>query len=332
MKAITKTSYGGPEILQLEEVEKPSLKDGHLLVKVLANSANPADWHILRGKPFFARFSFGLFKPKDKILGADFAGIVEQVGKHVVHFKVGDRVFGESLKGGAFAEYICAPVDVCAKMPQGIDYPIMASVPIAGLTALQALTTHGQLKAGESVLINGASGGVGHFALQLAKAYGAQVTAVCSSRNREFVKSLGADYVLAYDKENIHQHKGKYDLVIDTHGNLSHTDYQRMGKRGVMVGFTTMSHMISLLVAKAFSKFPLVQFTAQANRKDLEILADLIQTGKMKVHLEKIYTYKEIPEAIKYIEAMRTKGKVAMVWESMEGREAISKGVNSIYS
>ena len=137
MKAFTKIKYGGPEILQLEEVEKPSLKDDHILVKVVANSANPADWHILRGKPFFARFAFGLFKPKDKIPGADFAGIVEEAGNNVKHFKVGDRVFGETLKGGAFAEYTCIPANVCAIMPKGTGFPEMASVPIAGVTALQ---------------------------------------------------------------------------------------------------------------------------------------------------------------------------------------------------
>jgi NADPH:quinone reductase-like Zn-dependent oxidoreductase len=321
MKAFTKIKYGGPEILQLEEVEKPSLKDDHILVKVVANSVNPADWHILRGKPFFARFSFGLFKPKDKILGADFAGIVEEVGNNIEHFKVGDRVFGETLKGGAFAEYTCAPANVCAIMPEGTDFPKMASVPIAGVTALQALITHGQLKEGESVFINGSSGGVGHFAVQIAKAYGAKVTAVCSSKNISFVKTLGADQVIAYDKENIHQHDGKYNLIIDTHGNLSHKDYKSMGQRGVMVGFTTMGHMISLLLKGAFSKFPLVQFTAEANTKDLETLASLIQNGKIKVYIEKTYSYKEIPKAINYIEAMRTKGKVAMVWESIDCTE-----------
>ncbi|MDH4091625.1 MAG: NAD(P)-dependent alcohol dehydrogenase [Cyclobacteriaceae bacterium] len=320
MKAYTKTKYGGPEILQLEEVEKPSLKDDHILVRVMANSANPADWHILRGKPFFARFSFGLFKPKDKIPGADFAGIVAEVGNNVAHFKVGDRVFGETLKGGAFAEYICAPATVCAIMPEGIDFPVMASVPIAGITALQALITHGQLKAGESILINGSSGGVGHFAVQIAKAYGAKVTAVCSSRNIAFVKALGADIAIPYDKVNIHQNDGSYDLIVDTHGNLSHNDYKRMGQRGVMVGFTTMGHMISLLLKRAFSKFPLVQFTAEANTKDLETLSSLIQIGKIEVHIEKTYSYKEIPEAIKYIEAMRAKGKVAMVWEDVDSK------------
>ena len=321
MKAFTKLKYGGPEILQLEEVAKPSLKNDHILVKVIANSANPADWHTLRGKPFFARFSFGLLKPKDKILGADFAGIVEEAGNNVEHFKVGDRIFGETLKGGAFAEYICSPASVCATMPEGIDFPIMASVPIAGLTALQALLTHGQLKEGESILINGSSGGVGHFAVQIAKAYGAEVTAVCSNRNIDFVKALGADHVIPYDKVNIHQHDGKYDLIIDTHGNLTHKDYKRMGHRGVMVGFTTMGQMISVLLRRAFSKFPLVQFTAEANTKDLETLATLIQDEKIKVHIEKIYSYKEISEAIGYIEAMRTKGKVAMVWESVDRKD-----------
>lgn len=180
MKAFTKEKYGGPEILKLEEVEKPSLKENNILVKVLVNSVNPADWHILRGKPVVARFAFGLFKPRDKILGSDFSGIVEAVGKNVKHFKVGERVFGESLKGGAFAEYVCAPANGCAIMPKGSDFPEMAGIPIAGLTALQALLTHGQIKKGESVLINGSSGGVGHFTVQIAKAYGAKVTAVCS--------------------------------------------------------------------------------------------------------------------------------------------------------
>ncbi len=325
MKAFTKTKYGGPEILQFEEVEKPSLKDGHILIKVMANSANPADWHILRGKPFFARATFGLFKPKDKIPGADFSGIVEAVGNNADQFKVGERVFGTTFKGGAFAEFTCAPVEVCAVMPDGTDFPEMACVPIAGITALQALITYGRLKKGESVLINGSSGGVGHFAVQIAKAYGAEVTAVCSAKNIDFVRKLGADQVIAYDKESIHEHDGKYNLVLDTHGNLTHKDFKRMGQRGVMVGFTTMAHMISVLLQSAFGKFPLVQFTAVANTKDLETLATLIQDGKIKVHIEKTYSYKAIPEGIAYIEAMRTKGKVAMVWDSVDSIKDIDK-------
>src|SRR5690606_37027552 len=309
MKAFIKTKYGGPEILRLEDVEKPSVKEANILVKVVANSANPADWHILRGEPFFARFAMGLFKPKDKILGADFSGMVEAVGNKVDNFKVGDRVFGETLEGGAFAEYVSIPAKFCALMPEGTNFPEMACMPIAGLTALQALVKHGKLQKGESVLVNGASGGVGHLAVQIAKAYGAHVTAVCSDKNVDFVKTLGAEQAIAYDKENIHTHDKKYDLIIDTHGNLFYNDYQRLGQRGVMVGFTTMKHMISLLLKKAFGKFPLAQFTAEANTNDLETLASLVKSGAVQVYIEKTYSYKETPTAISYIEAMHTRGK-----------------------
>jgi NADPH:quinone reductase-like Zn-dependent oxidoreductase len=315
MKAFTKIKYGGPEVLRLEEVAKPILKDDHVLVKVIANSANAADWHILRASPFLARFTTGLFKPKDKILGADFAGVVEEVGNNITHFKKGDRVFGETLEGGAFAEYLAAPAAVCAHMPKESKFNQMAVIPLAGITALQAVVTNGQVKQGESVLINGASGGVGHFMVQIAKAQGAIITGVCSNKNAEFVKRLGADHVIAYDKENIHEHALKYDVVIDAHGNLSHADYTRMGQRGVIVGFTTMGHMFSVMIKDAFSKFPLKQFTAKANAKDLETLAQLVQDGKIKAHIDKTYPYTQIPEAIGYIEAMRTKGKVVMTWE-----------------
>jgi NADPH:quinone reductase-like Zn-dependent oxidoreductase len=314
MKAFTKTTYGGPEVLKLEEVQKPSLKDSHILVKIMANSANPVDWHIMRGEPFFARFTFGFFKPKNKFLGADFAGIVEEIGKGVTNFKVGDKVFGESLDGGTFAEYAALPENVCAIMPEGTEFHVMASVPVAGLTALQALVTHGHLKEGESVLINGASGGVGHFAVQIAKVVGARVTAVCSGKNIDFVKDLGADQVISYDKENIHLHSAKYNLIVDTHGNLTYQDFNRMGQRAVMVGFTTMGHMMSVLVNKAFSKFPLTQFTAEANAHDLETLASMIRDRKISVHIDKTYPFNKIPEAIGYIEAMHTRGKVAMMW------------------
>ena len=315
MKAFIKTTYGGPEILQLQEVEKPQGKAGHLLVRVMANSANPADWHIIRGKPLFARLSTGLFKPKHKVAGADFAGVVETVGADVSQFKAGDRVFGEMLLGGAFAEYAVVPSSACAKIPEGSSFEEMAAVPIAGVTALQALIENGQLQDGESILINGASGGVGHFAIQIAKAYGGRVTGVCSEKNVDFVQSLGADRVIAYDRENIHTHQGKYDLVIDTHGNLNFSDFVRMGRRGVITGFTTIGHMLSVILARSFSKYSLKQFTAHANTKDFETLAALIRDGSIKVHLEKVYPYTEIPSAISYIEAMRTRGKVAMVWE-----------------
>lgn len=314
MKAFTKKTYGGPEVLRLEEVDMPMVEDDHILIKVVANSANPADWRLLRGKPFFARFTSGLLKPKEKIAGADFAGIVAEVGNKVTSFKVGDYVFGAKLLGGSFAEYVSVPVNVCGKIPGNASFVQMASLPVAGLTALQAVVTHGKITAGETVLINGASGGVGHFAVQIAKAYGANITAVCSSGNTEFVKSLGADKVIAYDKENIHQHRGSYDLIIDANGNLTYADYKRMGKRGVMVGFTTMAHMFSTLMSKLFGKFPLIQFTAEPNEKDLHTLALLVAQGKVQPQIDKLFSYKEIPEAISYIESMRTRGKVVMEW------------------
>jgi NADPH:quinone reductase-like Zn-dependent oxidoreductase len=316
MKAYTKTRYGGPEVLKLEEVEQPALKDNQIKIKVFANSANPADWHILRGKPYFARLTFGLFKPKDLIPGADFAGIVEAAGKNITRFKVGNRVFGESLSSGAFAEYICAEEKICAKMPEGSSFTEMACMPVAGLTALQAVITHGLLRKGETVLINGGSGGVGHFAVQIAKAYGAHVTAVCSAKNAAFVQSLGADKVISYDRENIHQHSGKYDLVIDTNGNLTFSDYKRMGRRGVMVGFTTVGRMASTLLKNVFSTFSLTQFTAEANSKDLETLAALVKEKKITPRIEHVFPFEKLPEAIGYIEAMRTKGKVAVSWEN----------------
>lgn len=316
MKAFIKSKYGGPEVLQLMEVDLPMVKENHLLVKVVANSANPADWHLLRGKPFFARFAAGLFKPKEKIPGADFAGIVVETGSKVTNFKVGDKVFGETLLGGAFAEYVSVPASVCGKVPSNISLVQMASLPVAGLAALQALVTHGKISAGETVLINGSSGGVGHFAVQIAKAYGGYVTAICSGRNTDFVRSLGADKVIAYDRENIHQHNGNYDLIIDANGNLTYADYKRMGKRGVMVGFTTIGHMMSTLIKKLFGRFPIIQFTAEANAKDLQTLSTLVAEGKIRPVIDKLFPYNEIPEAISYIEAMRTRGKVVMQWKN----------------
>ena len=315
MKAITKYRYGGPEVLQMEEVDRPVLKAGHVLVNVKANSVNPAEWHILRGEPFLVRLSMGLFRPKNKILGADFAGVVEEVGDGVNNFKKGDRVFGEMNGNGAFAEYTSAPESICGHMPENSSFTSMACVPIAGLTALQALITHGHLKAGESVLINGSSGGVGHFAVQIAKAHGAEVTGICSGRNQEFVESLGADRVIAYDKEDIHKLEGDYDLVLDTHGNLNFSDFRRLARRSILVGMTTFGHMISVVVASLFSRFSLKIFTAGASYEDLNQLSELIQAGKVTPSIEKIYPSNEVAAAIEYIEKMKTRGKVAISWE-----------------
>jgi NADPH:quinone reductase and related Zn-dependent oxidoreductases len=317
MRAFTRNRYGGPEVLQLDKVEKPSLKDDHILVKVVANSINPADWHILRGEPYFARLKFGLLSPRERIPGADFSGIVEAVGSKVSWFKVGDRVFGSRLDGGAFAEFVSVPETVCAAMPSKTAFPEMSCLPIAGLTALQALIYEGKLQRGESVLINGSSGGVGHIAVQIAKIRGARVVAVCSSKNEEFVASLGADHVIAYDKESIHAHRGKYDLVVDTNGNLYHDDYCRMGHRGVVLGYTNLSHMMKLMLRKTLSNFPLSQFSADMNTEDLNTLAAWVQNGVLKVAIDKTFPFEETPQAISYIEAMRTRGKVVVLREGI---------------
>lgn len=313
MKAITKYRYGGPEVLKLEQVPNPLPQKDEVLVKIAANSANPADWHIMRGKPYFARLSFGLLKPKNVILGSDFAGIVEAVGPEVKTFIPGDRVFGENLEG-AFAEYcLCTEANI-AKMPDDSSFEEMAALPIAGLTAYQGLIEQGQLKSGERVLINGASGGVGHFAVQIAKAYRAEVTAVCSAKNLNFVKGLGADQVIAYDQTDLTQYHDCHDVVIDCHGNLEHADLKRLGKRAVLIGFTRMGHMIKVLLNNAFSRYSLKQFTAEVRKDDLEMLAQLVQEGQINSHIERKYPHTEIPAAIAYIEQMHTAGKVVMSW------------------
>lgn len=314
MKAICKHQYGGPEVLRMEEVPIPQPKGDEVLIQVMANSANPADWHILRGKPYFARFTFGLFKPKNPVLGSDFSGIVKAIGPEVKSLKIGDHVFGEKLQG-AFAEFCVLSASVLAKMPNGSSFEDMAALPIAGLTAYQALLEHGKLKQGESVLINGASGGVGHFAVQIAKAYGAEVAGICSSKNVEFVKSLGADDVYPYDKSDLNSLEKQFDLVIDCFGNLKHQQLQALGKRGVLVGFTKMGHMLKVLLNNAFSNFSLKQFTAEPRREELEILANLVSSKQLKPKIAKIYPAEEIPAAIAFIEQMRTPGKVVMRWK-----------------
>lgn len=314
MKAFIKKMYGGPEILKLGTTELDSLKPHEIRIRIKANSVNPADWHILRGKPYFSRLIYGLITPKYPIPGADFAGIVEETGSACKRFKTGDHVVGTSLIGGAFAEYIHIDENNCTPAPGGSSLTELACLPIAGLTALQATQLHGNIQSGERVLINGSSGGVGHFCVQLAKNRGASVTAICSSKNKHFVESLGADEVLAYDKTNIHTHGGKYDLVIDTHGNLNFSDFKRMGQRGVLTGFTGIGHLISVMLLSKINSFPLAQFTAEINAKDLAKLVMLCSNGQLKVHMEQVFPFEEIPNAIERLEQMHTRGKLAIVW------------------
>lgn len=314
MKIISRSKYGGPEVLKLEEGEKPKVKNGHILVKVKANSINPVDDHFLRGKPLIMRVFLGLFKPPKK-LGSDFAGIVEEVGINVTNFNKGDRVYGSSFKEGAFAEYITVPENVCAKMPSKASFAEMAAVPIAGISALQSLTKLGNLKKGQSVFINGASGGVGHFAVQLAKELGAKVTAVCSKEKEIFVKSLGADEVICYDQQDIHSYDVEHYLILDVKGNLNHKDHRRIGKRSVMIGFKNTRHVLSTKINLSISKNKLHILRADVNTADLDKLSSFIDKETLKIHLGKTYKTDEVSDAMHQIETGHTKGKVALEWD-----------------
>lgn len=240
MKAIVYETYGSPDVLEMKEVATPTPQANEVLIKVQATSANPLDWHLMRGEPFLARLENGLQKPKVTRLGADVAGRVEAVGANVTRFQPGDAVFGENFTRGlgAFAEYVAVSEDALALKPESLSFEAAAAVPIAALTALQGLRNKGQIQAGESVLVNGASGGVGTFAVQIAKALGAEVTGVCSTRNVELVRSIGADHVIDYTKEDFTQKRGHYDLIFDAVGNRSVGDLVRALKpKGICMEF-----------------------------------------------------------------------------------------------
>ena len=303
MKAIILKDFGGAEQLQISDVTKPVIKDNEVLIKAHAVALNPVDVKTRMGKGQAAK----LKNEHPMILGWDVSGVIEEKGNAVSDFNIGDEVFGMINLPGAgktYAEYVSAPHDHIALKPANVSHAEAAGASLAAMTAWQALVEQAKLKAGQKILIHAASGGVGHFAVQIAKAYGAIVTGVCSSRNLVFVKSLGADNVIAYDKENIHQHNGSYDLIVDANGNLGYSDYKRMGKRGVMIGFTTLGHMFSTVISKLFGRFPLVQFTAEANERDLQTLGMLVAQDKIRPQIEKLFSYKEIPEAISSIEVL----------------------------
>ncbi len=314
MKAFIRHQYGGPEVLQLSQYEKPTPADDEILVKIKALSVNPMEWHILRGEPYFARLTVGLLSPKHKIIGSDYSGIVETVGKNIVDFKPGDEVFGEPFHG-SFAEYNAVKIGMIGHKPKNASFEEAACLGVAGLTALQGIRDQGKIRPGEKVLINGCSGGVGHFAVQIAKIFGAVVTGVCSSRNVEFVKSLGADEVIDYTKTNMHQHRGNFDVVIDVHGNLKYSDFKNLTNnsgRGVLIGFTTMSNMMGAMIGGIFGKVKLKSFTAASNATDLAQLSKYVEDGILKVNIDSTYTFEQIPDAITYIEKMHTRGKVAI--------------------
>ncbi len=318
MKAILFTKYGSPDVLQFTDVEKPIPGDDEVLVKVHAASANPADWHIMRGEPFLARLVNGLFKPKDSRLGTDVAGRVEATGKNVTQFHAGDEVFGElSLnKMGSFAEYVCANEDTFALKPVNMTFEQAAAVPLAAFTALQGLRDKGQIKSGQKVLINGASGGVGTFAVQIAKSYGTEVTGVCSTRNLELVRSIGADHVIDYTKEDFTNNGQHYDLIFDAIGNRSVSDLKRAltpNGIGSIAGFTSLPLLFSAMFFGG-KQVGLME-TASANKKDLLFIKDLLESGKIVPVIDRAYPLSETPEAIRYLETSRARGKVVITVE-----------------
>lgn len=313
MKAIVRAKYGSPDVLELKEVEQPTHRDNEVLIKVCAASANPADWHVMRGDPFIMRLAFGLFSPKYKILGADIAGRVESVGINVKQFQKGDEVFGSLSEFGGFAEYACASERELVLKPAEITFEEAASVPIAAITALQGLRDHGRIKQGQKVLINGASGGVGTFAVQIAKAFGAIVTGVCSTRNLDIVRSLGADHVIDYTRENFTLSGEKYDLILDAVANFSVSDYRRaMSTRGVcfVAGFTTLAQLMNVKLMGQFGNNKVSTMSTTVNQKDLDFLKELINAGKVVSVIDRTYPFKDTAEAIRYLEKGHARGKV----------------------
>jgi len=320
MKAIVYTKYGPPEVLQLKEVEKPIPKENEVLVKVFAASANPADWHMIRGEPKFARLTFGLTKPKKIIPGIDIAGKVEAIGANVKEFRPGDEVFGDCGWGGAFAEYVCVKEKSVVRKPSNISFEEGASISVAAMSALQGLRDKGRIKPGQKVLINGASGGVGTFAVQLAKHFGAEVTGVCSTGKLNLVRSIDADKVIDYTKEDFINTTQKYDLIIDNVANRSVADLKRAlspNGRCVIIGFSSLSrlfqHMfLAPLVSMFGSKKIFSLGSVQPNKKDLNFLKELLETGKIKPVIDRIYPLSDVAEAIRYVEEGHARGKVVI--------------------
>ena len=292
MKAIVYTEYGPPDVLQFKDVEKPAPKEDEVLVKVHAASANPADWHLMRAEPFLARLANGLLKPKNTKLGADLAGRVEAIGGNVTQFQVGDDVFGElSLNElGTFAEYVCAPEELLALKPARMTFEQAAAVPLAAFTALQGLRDKGQMQPGQRVLINGASGGVGTFAVQIAKSFGAEVTGVCSTRNLDMVRSIGADQVIDYTQQDFTQTGQRYDLIFDAVGNRSVSDYKRaLSPNGIcsVAGFTSLWRLFRIMLLGG-NKAGMMK-TAKVNKEDLVFIKELLEAGKVVPVIDRCY-------------------------------------------
>jgi NADPH:quinone reductase-like Zn-dependent oxidoreductase len=327
MKAIVRCDYGLSN-LKLEDIEKPVPDNDQILVKVHAVSVNPYDWHFVEGTPYFMRaMGVGLRKPKDIRIGVDFSGTVEAVGKNVTQFKPGDEVFGG--RDGAFAQYVCRrAVGAVAPKPAGLTFEQAASINIAGITALQGVRDKGKVQPGQKVLINGASGGVGTFAVQIAKSFGAEVTGVCSTRNLEMVQSLGADHVIDYTKEDFSKGDQRYDVILDNVGNHSLSEYRRLlAPNGIYVliggggvneqGFLGgLAKALNAAVYSRFVKQKMGMMMANPDTKDLTLLADMVQSGKLKTVIDRTYkSLSEVPDALRYLEEGHARGKVVITVE-----------------
>ncbi len=321
MKAAVRDRFGSPDVVELREIEKPTPADDEVLVRVRAASVNPADWYSVTGTPYVGRPQMGLLKPKSNRLGVDFAGQVEAVGKDVTQFRPGDEVFGG--RDGAFAEYVCVREErAVVPKPANVTFEQAAAVPIAAITALQGLRDRGQIQPGHKVLINGASGGVGTFAVQIAKALGAEVTGVCSTRNVDLVRSLGADHVVDYTRDDFTRSDRRYDLMLDVAGSRSWSECRRVLNPQatlVIVGapkgnrlMGPLSHIVNIRLAALRSSQSVVFFIAKFNKADMEVLQELLEAGKVTTVIDRRYELSEIADALRYVGKGHAQGKVVI--------------------
>ncbi len=313
MKAVIYTKYGKPDMLQLADVEKPTAKSGEAVVKIRATAVNQADNHVLSG---MLRYSTGLFKPKQQILGSDIAGVVEAVGENVTQFRVGDEVFGDlSAHGrGGFAEYVAAPESALGLKPANLSFAEAAAVPMTAVTALQGLRDKGQIQPGQQVLINGASGGVGTFAVQIAKAWGGVVTAVVSTRKMEMARAIGADHVIDYTQEDFTRNGRRYDLIFDTVGNHAVAEYRQALKPDGR--FVTSAFLPALVIQGPWlsltNRQKMLNMLAKPNQKDLVAIKELLEANQVRPLMDRCYPLPEVPEALRYMAEGHARGKVVI--------------------
>jgi NADPH:quinone reductase-like Zn-dependent oxidoreductase len=321
LKAITYHRYGPPEVLELQDVDEPAVGDHDVLVRVRAASANPRDWHFMRGEPYFMRLQAGLRTPKNSLLGSDVAGQVEAVGRNVTRFRPGDEVVADVVQGG-FAEYACVPEDLAVLKPANLTFEQAAAVPLAALTALQGLRDVGKVQPGQKVLVIGAAGGVGTFAVQIAKWLGAEVTGVCSTNKVDMVRSIGADHVVDYTREDFTKGGGRYDVVFQLAGTRSPSDCRRaLAPKGTLVlssgesngrWIGPVSRILAGIALSPFVSQRLAPFVAKRSGEDLQLVMELIESGEVSPVLDRRYALSEVPDAIRHLEAGHARGKVVV--------------------